>query len=936
VTDPLTKHTDEGLREQRNRSLELLCLLPARNCERDLPGYFESVARFADGIVALDDGSTDGTRAALEREPRVRTLLSNPRRETYAGWDDAANRSRLLEAAARLRPRWLFFLDADERLSPDDGRALRRFVETEALPGVAYGFRVHRMVDDLEGYDRSSLWVYRMFAHREGQSLPETKLHLVPVPEQIPRERWIKTTIRIQHLSSLDEPRRTARYQKYREADPDNRFQSSYRHLLDTPRYRRSWLPRSPHEPVVKETARHRRIALQLSHRSTLESAVAAAPTLAAVVIAQNDRDRIAASMDALVGQETSEPIEIILVDSGTDGTADLVRERYPQVQVVHLSEPALPGRARNAGLRITRARYVSFPGSHVVVAKGALQHRIDAHDSGAGMVTGCVLNGTPTFSGWASYFLDHSEVLPGRPSTPLTGPPSHCSYRTEALVEVGGFSEDRRVGEDTVVNTELFRRGHTAVLHSKVRFHHVSPCRNPARLARHHFQRGRGYGRILWERSEESRRWKARLRTMVWLLGTYPYRRLRFVTRNVLRYGGQLRGRYVASLPLVLLGIASAALGAFTFLLRPAISQLAPLERNRRRAAAEGGPRQGSPLGATVPTLFPIVPFALRGAMRSYVEHWGGAPGSRMEYVFLEDLVQTRELASGTYLFAGVESLRPSELALACAVAEQLSKASDRAQILNDPRRIRPQADLLERLSGAGVSRVRVVRASELPAELRFPVSLREAFGLRRILGTLLRNEAELRRALRSARRRGHAPVDLLVTEFRDAADAHGVYRHYSALRIGDEILPYDLSFSLDWHGEEPCDPCESHERERQAFLEALPHEELLRLVYEIAGIDFGRIDFSLLDGELQVWGLCTNPTLGGMRARLTLGFEAVDTLPDSLEPVPIRIDPAVADACERDWRRLKRRAAFARAVDALRPADPARSPRVDGDPIS
>jgi glycosyltransferase involved in cell wall biosynthesis len=240
------------------RTPELVCLLPARNCEHDLPGYFESVARFADGVVALDDGSTDGTRAALEREPLVRAVLSNPRRETYEGWDDAGNRSRLLEAAAALGPRWLFFLDADERLSPDDGRALRRFLEAEALPGVAYGFRVHRMVEGLESYDRASLWVYRLFAHREGQSLPETKLHLVPVPAQIPRERWVKTTLRIQHLSSLDEARRTARYRKYLEADPGNRFQSSYRHLLDAPRYRRPWLPRSPDEPVAKETAASR------------------------------------------------------------------------------------------------------------------------------------------------------------------------------------------------------------------------------------------------------------------------------------------------------------------------------------------------------------------------------------------------------------------------------------------------------------------------------------------------------------------------------------------------------------------------------------------------------------------------------------------------------------------------------------------------------
>jgi len=161
-------------------------------------------------------------------------------------------------------------------------------------------------------------------------------------------------------------------------------------------------------------------------------------------------------------------------------------------------------------------------------------------------------------------------------------------------------------------------------------------------------------------------------------------------------------------------------------------------------------------------------------------------------------------------------------------------------------------------------------------------------------------------------------------VTEFCETADAGGVYRHLSALRIGNEILPYELSWSRDWRGEQPCGGSEDEERERRAFLETLPHEDTLRTVCEVAGIDFGRIDFSLLDGGLQVWGICTNPTLREMRARLTLGFEAVDSVPDSLVPIPIRLDPEIAAACRREWRSQKRRAVFGRAVEALRAVRP------------
>ena len=142
----------------------LVCLLPVRNGEVDLPGYLESVARFADAVVALDDGSTDDTRAILDASPLVKHVLDNPPRLDYCGWDDAVNRSRLLQAAAELEPEWIISLDADERIPPDAAAALRSFVEREALPGLAYGFKVYRMWQDLGQYDRAGLWVYRLFS----------------------------------------------------------------------------------------------------------------------------------------------------------------------------------------------------------------------------------------------------------------------------------------------------------------------------------------------------------------------------------------------------------------------------------------------------------------------------------------------------------------------------------------------------------------------------------------------------------------------------------------------------------------------------------------------------------------------------------------------------------------------------------------------------
>ena len=195
-------------RGSRAERAKVLCLLPARNASAHLPEWLESVARFADGVIALDDGSTDDTAVLLADSPLVCELLRNPRRDGYAGWDDAGNRNRLLEAAAAHAPDWIVQLDADERIEPGDAVALRALFDGGAPDDCALGFRVFRMAGDSDHYDEARLWVYRAFTYAPGQRMPDRKLHLVPVPTSIPNSRWLPTNVRIAHLGGVDEDRR--------------------------------------------------------------------------------------------------------------------------------------------------------------------------------------------------------------------------------------------------------------------------------------------------------------------------------------------------------------------------------------------------------------------------------------------------------------------------------------------------------------------------------------------------------------------------------------------------------------------------------------------------------------------------------------------------------------------------------------------------------
>ena len=560
----------------------LACLLPVRNGADHLDGWLTSVDRFADLAVALDDGSTDTTRARLEASPLVASVLTNPVRPTYRGWDDAANRSRLLAAVDQLDPppRWVVFLDADERLEPDDAAALRAFVRDDADPDNGYFLRVYRMIEDLAHYDRARLAVGRLFAYRPGLRLPHDRLHLVALPTSIPRARWRRTTVRIQHLAGLTDADRRARVDKYREADPQQAYHPDYDRLLAPPARVRDWWPRPRHLPVLAN--------------APVPDAPArddGRPALSVVVIAQNDQDAIERALHAITSQECPEPVEVIVVTSGTDRTAEIVRTRFPGVQLVELDRPALPGAARNAGLRVARGRYVSFPGSHVEIRPGSLAARLRAHRRGYAMVTGTMLNGTRTVAGWASYFLDNTTVLPGRPSQVLESAPARCSYLRAALDDVGGFPEDRRTAEDTAVNLELFERGYSAYRERDVELVHSSPCRTIALLVRHHFTRGRGAGRALIESNQDRPGTTRRIARFV-LIGALD--RLRRMTRHVREWGDGLRARYWWSFPVIVLGAASWWLGACSELARHALearsrSRYQPATAATRAAASQG-----------------------------------------------------------------------------------------------------------------------------------------------------------------------------------------------------------------------------------------------------------------------------------------------------------------------------------------------------------
>ena len=104
-------------RSRAGRDVRLLAALMVRDDARFLPGLLRNLAPQVDGLVALDDGSSDGGDRLLAGNPLVTTLLRNP--PDRPGWDEPGGLRRLTEAALQSGADWILVVDADERLERD-------------------------------------------------------------------------------------------------------------------------------------------------------------------------------------------------------------------------------------------------------------------------------------------------------------------------------------------------------------------------------------------------------------------------------------------------------------------------------------------------------------------------------------------------------------------------------------------------------------------------------------------------------------------------------------------------------------------------------------------------------------------------------------------------------------------------------------------------
>ncbi|KZB79557.1 glycosyltransferase family 2 protein [Amycolatopsis regifaucium] len=204
-------------------------------------------------------------------------------------------------------------------------------------------------------------------------------------------------------------------------------------------------------------------------------------------MITHNRRDQLLETLEQMTALPDAAPI--VLVDNAsTDGSADAVERRYPQVRVLR-SPRNLGAVARNVAVGAVSTPYVAFCDDDTRWQPGALTRaaeQLDRHP-GLGVVTGRCLVEPGLTEDPITPELRHSPV-PGPdwlPGPALLGVMAGLSaVRVRAFTDVGGFSERMWLGgEEELFALDLAARGWWMCWDEEMVIHHApSTLRDPRR----------------------------------------------------------------------------------------------------------------------------------------------------------------------------------------------------------------------------------------------------------------------------------------------------------------------------------------------------------------------------------------------------------------------------------------------------------------------
>ncbi len=239
------------------------------------------------------------------------------------------------------------------------------------------------------------------------------------------------------------------------------------------------------------------------------------------------------------------------------------------------------------------------------------------------------------------------------------------------------------------------------------------------------------------------------------------------------------------------------------------------------------------------------------------------GRDGRFIRGLSYERLFYERRAPLGHYLFTDFDRLSSYELESACSLAAALREHAPAARIYNHPAQVLERYALLRQLADQGSNRFAVTRLDAGERPERYPVFIRLEDGCQGPDTPLIHDALQFEQALKTLTAQGKPAKRRIAVEFCAERDRDGYWRKYGAFNLGGRIVPQHILRSSDWNVKRSSLASDdAFAAEEIAFVRDNPHERELARLFAAARIDYGRIDYGLVAGEIQTYEINTNPT--------------------------------------------------------------------------
>jgi O-antigen biosynthesis protein len=186
-------------------------------------------------------------------------------------------------------------------------------------------------------------------------------------------------------------------------------------------------------------------------------------PVVSVIVPSFQSAETIRLCLDSLLLQNFTKLYEIIVVDSSEDSTPEIIRQEYPEVQLIHILKKTDPAAARNIGARSAQGDVLVFIDSDCVAGPDWLNRLYKGLNNGFSASGGGIRNingGSPV--SWAGYFCEFREFLPqGRERETRNLTLGNAAYIKDAFWEAGVFPEGFFPQEDQVFHHQFVKKGY-------------------------------------------------------------------------------------------------------------------------------------------------------------------------------------------------------------------------------------------------------------------------------------------------------------------------------------------------------------------------------------------------------------------------------------------------------------------------------------------